>query len=1132
MIRGKVVNLRWTIRVVVLAAMLATAVMVTLLSSPPVYADTHTSTATGGAWGTAGTWDLGVPATTDSVVIATTGTGNVTTAGNQTCAGITINANANLSMANGNVLTVNGDVSGSGIWRGLGAAATISLTGNWSFTGTSSGTANSVTFKDTAAQLVGGFTTTGTISMTKTAGTATFTGNVNGAGLTINGSGGTLDLGANLTHIFTGAWTRTNGTLNGNSSTLKIGGTTTNTGGTFTAGTSTVNYTASTTQTIANVTYNNLTLSGTSAKTTTGATVNGILSMEGTATASAAITYGTSATLKYNTSTARTASTNEWPANFTATGGVIIANTGAITTGGAKVFYLNVPLTINNNATLTPLTNLLTFGGNFINNGTLTSGSGGVTITNTSATQFIDGFTTTGNVLMTKTSGIAILDGNVNGAALTINGSGGTLLLGTILNHTFTSTVTLTAGTLDGGSSTINASRMATGAWTNMAGVFTANTSTVNFGGAGAQSITGTLTTTFNNLTLSNSGLKTLTKVPIVNGILSMEGTATASALPTYASGATLQYNTSTSRNSGPEWITPFAATGGVIITNTGTITLAVAKAFNAYVPLTIQSGATLSTNASNNYSLTFGGNFVNNGGTLSAGSSMMIIAYTATTQSIAGFTTTGLVTNQKTAGTATFTGNVNGGSFTLNSNGGTLDLGQGLTHTFTGSWTRTIGALIGNSSTLIIGGVVTNTAGTFTPGTSTVNYSGTGQNIAPVDYYNLTLSGSGTKNMVNVSNIGGTLTIGNGITLADGGYTLTANGNISNSGTHSGTGQISLSSGSASHTLSGSGTYGNLSLNDSLGALLTGSPTVSGKLTLTSGDITTGANNLIIAAGGSISGGSSSSYVNGYLQKYFNTGSGQSFTFPIGDTGNYTPVAPLASMMVTVAGSLTASTTAGEHPNIDTSDINSSASVNRYWTLTANATFASSTCNATFTFVAGDVDGGADTSSFIVGKYYSSVWTDPTVGTKTSTSTQATGLNSFGDFAIGVAKPDMIEVTAPSPISGWALPTGTNTNSSTLGVTAQPSFKTWTVTASDGDPTTGGHMTQWNGSAYNTSIKLATAMNVSGPAGEVPLPGGGLIATGKGNNASISISFKQFVTWSDDPYDYRIVVTFIGTIN
>lgn len=78
------------------------------------------------------------------------------------------------------------------------------------------------------------------------------------------------------------------------------------TGGTFTPNAGTVNYNAAGAQTVAGVTYNNLTLSGSGVKTTTGVTVNGILSMEGTATASTAPTYGASATLQYKGSATQT----------------------------------------------------------------------------------------------------------------------------------------------------------------------------------------------------------------------------------------------------------------------------------------------------------------------------------------------------------------------------------------------------------------------------------------------------------------------------------------------------------------------------------------------------------------------------------------------------------------------------------------------------------------------------------------------------------------------------------------------------------------------------------------------------------------------------------------------------------
>ncbi len=83
-------------------------------------------------------------------------------------------------------------------------------------------------------------------------------------------------------------------------------------------------------------------------------------------------------------------------------------------------------------------------------------------------------------------------------------------------------------------------------------------------------------------------------------------------------------------------------------------------------------------------------------------------------------------------------------------------------------------------------------------------------------------------------------------MTLASVATVQTVNGNVTNNGMQTATtGSITLSGGTATHTLSGNGIYANLILNDALGATLAGSPTVSGVLTLTSGIITTGANTL-----------------------------------------------------------------------------------------------------------------------------------------------------------------------------------------------------------------------------------------------------------------------------------------------
>ena len=200
--------------------------------------------------------------------------------------------------------------------------------------------------------------------------------------------------------------------------------------------------------------------------------------------------------------------------------------------------------------------------------------------------------------------------------------------------------------------------------------------------------------------------------------------------------------------------------------------------------------------------------------------------------------------------------------------------------------------------------------------------------------------------------------------------------------------------------------TVNNLTINNSGGNVtLAASVTVNGALTLTSGDIVAGANQVILASAASVSGASTSSYVNGTVQKAFgSTGGGQSFTFPIGNASNYLPLS-LASMNVTHAGNLTVNTTTGNHPNISTSGIDSAHSVNRYWTLTPGGSFAA-TYNATFNYLATDVDSGATPSQFIANLYSSGAWTAATVsGTPTSTATTISGATGFGDFAIGDPK-------------------------------------------------------------------------------------------------------------------------------
>jgi hypothetical protein len=308
----------------------------------------------------------------------------------------------------------------------------------------------------------------------------------------------------------------------------------------------------------------------------------------------------------------------------------------------------------------------------------------------------------------------------------------------------------------------------------------------------------------------------------------------------------------------------------------------------------------------------------------------------------------------------------------------------------------------------------------TFVPGGTmqfvggTVAYANGSQTIAPYLYKELTLSGGGTKTAGAGFTVGDTLRIVSGTTFNDGGFTITAQSHIVNSGTLTGSGKISLTGGFLNHNISGGSPFNNLELNEALGATLGANTTVNGTLTLTNGVMTTGANTLTLGPSASVV--RTNGYVNGNFAKPVPAGASTP-TFEVGDAISYAPVS-LSFSGVTTGGTLTVSTTTGDHPNIGTALIDPAATANRYWTLT-NSGIVLGSYSATFNFVAGDLDAGADPTQFNIGRYVSG-WTYPIVGTRTATSTQATGLAAFGDFQLGQAGGTWTSIAS----TNWSLGT------------------------------------------------------------------------------------------------------------
>ena len=283
------------------------------------------------------------------------------------------------------------------------------------------------------------------------------------------------------------------------------------------------------------------------------------------------------------------------------------------------------------------------------------------------------------------------------------------------------------------------------------------------------------------------------------------------------------------------------------------------------------------------------------------------------------------------------------------------------------------------------------------------------------------TNSSGGTLNCgANVISGAGTFTLSSGATLGIG-----STAGISASGS-SGNIQTTTRSYNSAATYAYNGTapqvtgaglpsaVTSLTINNSAGVTLSATTTVNGALTLTSGQLLTSAYQLNLSAAGSVAGGSAGSYVNGLMQRTLSAAGGQSLAFPIGDATEYAPVT-LTNWNVTTAGTLSAQTTAGDHPSVSTSGLDANRTVNRYWTLTAGGGLAASG-DVTFNYPATDLDSGATPAQFIVRRFSAGAWSTTTgSGTPTTTATTVTGLGAFGNFAIGNQLIDHYVVSAPA---------------------------------------------------------------------------------------------------------------------
>jgi len=820
-----------------------------------------------GDWNNPGTWSTvghasstnagTFPGATNFAVIG--GNFTVTVAANAACANLSFDAGTavtnTLTINSGNTLTVSGAVtipqtisSGTNILNvGAGNLVAVSL----AFTsGSPAGTGH---------------------RMNISTGTATISGNV-----TSTGQSGEIEFtDAGLMQLGGGFYTAANGVL-----TMVTG--------------STVEYIGSSAQTVEAHVYDNLTLSGTGNKTMGNSfTMTGNLFVNNNATfvvggfqlvVTGLTTVNSGGTLNIagtaNTKTFRglvsianggtwTNSANEAitfqggitnNGSFTAGTGVHTFNTNSQILSGTigfsidRVTVTGAAVELTNNTTLTVNTAL---GGT----GRITQGTLGgppypvlnigdaSTITNMTATAAGNTVNYTGGSQTVK---------NVNYANLGLSGGAKTLQVGTTSiteNLTFTSSASasaVTGLTIGGNVDIASGTTFTAGAFTHNVGGNLINNGTfneigsiINFNGTAPQSISGSTTTTFNDLRLSGTGTKTFSAGTIIGNELSIDNGAIANLIDpnsytfqTLVLAGALQgagtWGSSASAAPPATQNDTFFSGDGVINVNNGGFTYYSFADGNWNTPGTWSTAgfggpAVIATPGAGDYVI------IGNGKTVIVTDNqvcqeLLFDAGTAVTNTLSittgNLSVAGPITIPQTvtsgenilsvsAGSLTgaslsFTASGGGAGHRLNIAGGTATIIGNITGIGTGSTVEFTGA-----GTLRVGGsMFTSTSGTLIAPSGIVEYNGSAQTIQALPYFSLTLSGSGNKTLAANTTISGDLFVDDNTNFIVGAVTLGVTGATTVGGGASGTLSITSNTGTKTFTdlvtISPNGTWNN----------------------------------------------------------------------------------------------------------------------------------------------------------------------------------------------------------------------------------------------------------------------------------------------------------------------------------
>jgi hypothetical protein len=333
-------------------------------------------------------------------------------------------------------------------------------------------------------------------------------------------------------------------------------------------------------------------------------------------------------------------------------------------------------------------------------------------------------------------------------------------------------------------------------------------------------------------------------------------------------------------------------------------------------------------------------------------------------------------------------------------------------------AWGNTTNWLTYNGSSYVSAGAVPNDPAIriFVPDYSggCTTYDPTVAGSLSTDNITITVGAVMTISSGATLNLSGSLSNAGTLTFAATGTANVEGGWVNNGTFNAGSGTVVFNGTTNASIISGTNSFYNLSLNggSALEVTLSNAITVSNTLTLTTGKVILGANNLTIGASGAISGGSSSSFVvtnsTGVLKQQSIDGSAAAGkkVFPIGlSTSSYTP------MILANAGTsddFSARVTSGVLQSGTSGSAITTKYINRTWLIDETSAGGS---NATITlgWNAAEEQGQFTRTACFVTHYTGGSW-------DLSTATSASG-NPYTTFRSGITSFSPFSVTSTSAL-------------------------------------------------------------------------------------------------------------------